>query len=319
MKTKSNYLLMHLYVSIFLMFCLNITLIAREPICPPEDYPRIPYESKELDGTTDLSITVCLDDLSYPECQGCCITVYYFKRLIPAQNNVPKRVDIMLDYIENPTSEDCYWCNRIHADEIIELVHKKILEKHANEYGLKGQDMSFNHLVLRANCVHLVINKYNQPYEEICDINIESCCYKHIRFVMNQNSEITSYTKNGSNFYNWPNDFECPAECYPKCGQLAGLNLFMTHPKISIENQIKNKFSSSYNSNNDVLTIHSEEKGNLCIQIYTYTGIRLKIINMQKKFNDISIPLGIAKYPAGLYFCLITINGKLIFQNHIVN
>jgi len=307
---------------LFFIFLFSISinsLFSRDPICPPEDYPNIEYQSKESDGVTDLSIVVCLDEISDPRCDGCCITVYYFKRLIPPQGGQSKRVDIMLDYIESQQqTDDCYWCKRMNADAIIELIHKKILEKHADEYGLKGEQLSYNHLVLRAGCVK---NAYHngQPYEAICEISPEACCYKTVMFTMNQYGIITNYENNGQNLYNWPEDFVCQLpDCHPKCGLLAGLNLLATVPKKPIVNNkispIKND-SIHFDMLSNELIINNDLKGLLKIEIFDYTGYVIKSFSINKTSAKLSINL--KELPKGLYFCKI-INQKTILLNKFI-
>ncbi len=308
---------------IFFIFLFSISInfsFSRDPICPPEDYPNIKYQSKESDGVTDLSIVVCLDEIADSRCDGCCITVYYFKRLISPQGGYSKRVDIMLDYIQSQQqTDDCYWCQRINAKAIIELIHKKILEKHADEYGLKGEQLSYNHLVLRAACVHSETHN-GQQYDAICEISPEACCYKTVMFTMDQYGIITYYENNGENSYNWPDNFVCQLpDCYPKCGLLAGLNLFASVPKKPIVNNkilpIKNDsiyfdmFSNEFIINNDL-------KGLLQIEIFDYTGYVIKTFNINKTSAKLSVNL--KELPKGLYFCKITNHTTILLTKFII-
>lgn len=306
----------------FILIILNIeNTYSRNPICPPEDYPQHPYESKEADGITDLSIDVCLDEIGIQgECEGCCITVYYFKRLIPPDQNFTQRVDIMLDYISNPEEEDCYWCNRVYAADIIKLIHMKILEKHSLEYGLRGNTWNYNHLVLRANCMEPV-NQNGKIYWQVCEIDITSCCFKTAEFTMNLNGEITYYSLQGDNYYSWPPEFECPpTPCQKKCGQLAGLDVLAVAPKISISDYNNEQLLNGQYlfGKNDEIVITNESNGLYTLLIMDYTGTLVKKSNLNKNQLSIRVKLGTEALPRGLYFLIVTHNSKVVSVQKII-
>ena len=170
---------------------------------------------------------------------------------------------MQLDLITNATSGPCYDCYRTNSEAIIELIHQKILEYWASYYGLEGRTTQHHHLITRAGCYHYPTGGGAYPLE--CFFDITACCYKNFNITMDNYGNITSYTADGMGAYAYPPGYEatCTSEhdpgynsCFILCGIVAGLNLFVTHPKQSVASDEFNIQAKSTDNSSDNYSIN---------------------------------------------------------------
>lgn len=286
---------------IFIFFVLIITKLYNAP-CPEEDYPNIKYGPLE-------SINFCLSELGSGECEGCCITVYFYKRWIAAYNYL----DVMMDYVSPHQTEDCYLCYRRYAQDIIEAAHKRILENYAFDYGLTNGMSNVHHITLRAGCARIADPPLS--YEVVCSVEVNSCCHLNYEVVIEEYGKITRYSNNfGLRYFSNPPN--CTYPCYIKCGFVANLNLFSSHPRIG--DHIKAYDISNINDNNnivtydDVITIYLDNNyaGNVNFDFFNEIGVKITSILFYKTKENVEYQLNISMLKNGINFIRMKMNDE---------
>ncbi len=286
---------------VFIFFVLIVTKLYNAP-CPEEDYPNIKYG--DLESLDDI----CLAGIPGvgSECDNCCLTVYYYKRWIASE----EYLDVMIDYVSPHESSDCYLCYRKYADAIITYIHKKILQRHADEYSLQGRRTYPHHLTMRAGCDR---HDFLLGYRVRCSVEDSACCYKGIEIEMDNDGNFLNYLHSwGTDYYSNPPI--CIPPCQIRCGFVGNLNLFASHPRFDEGepklNEINKVESDNLLNNSGIVRIFFEEcqDDDLLIEIVDITGIRLSSFKIIKNKNDIFYDLNIENLPIGLYYIRIITN-----------
>lgn len=289
---------------LFLILFLYATKLFNAP-CPEEDYPNIKY------GNLDSLNSICLAGIPGvgSECDDCCLTVYYYTRWIDAEDYL----DVMLDYVSAHESSDCYLCYRKYPDAIITYIHKKILQKHADEFGLKGRRTYPHHLTMRAGCDR---HDFLLGYRVICSVEDSACCYKGIEIEMDNDGNFLNYLHSwGTDYYSNPPI--CIPPCQIRCGFVASLNLFASHPRIGeAEEKLNDKYQvedDNLLNNSGIVRIFFEEcqNDNLLVEIVDITGVRISSLKIIKNQNEMFYDLNIDNLPIGLYYIRIIKNGNI--------
>lgn len=187
--------------------------------CPEEDWPAYDYKCDE--GGNNL--TVSINGVSFGCSATCNFEVEYCRRTIPKDPSEDWRFDVQLTSINYFENDDCLRCARENMDELIELVHKKILVVEKENHYIEGTTWNANHLVLKSGCIRDDGIEYRDCGKQY------GCCYRLIDITMNDEEppEVIGYVERGDYYYN-PQPYNCDGEysrCNVRCGMIPELPL----------------------------------------------------------------------------------------------
>lgn len=164
---------------------------------------------------------------------------------------------------------------------------------------------------MRAGCVR----REGPPddFEKVCSIEENSCCHKNYEVVINEYSQIVSYRQTyGYRYYSNPPI--CNPPCYVKCGLVANLNLFSSHPKIGdYINPTNENDINQYNyivAQDDKITINllNDYIGYVNFEIFNGLGNKISSTIFYKTKEIKEHIISISNLSNGIYFLRILMN-----------